>query len=644
MEINKFIIFFLFLSTFSLAQKSDSVKTYNLSEVVVTATRTAIPEIESASSISIIDSAQLANSNDFNVYDLLKSQYGLSTTQQGPLGSLSYVYLRGADPGDTKVLIDGIPVNMTNDPSNTFDFADLPIDNISRIEILRGPQSTLYGSDALAGVINIITNRGNGSPKFFISGEGGTYNTYKGIAGIDGSINKFNYSITASRTKSDGFSAASTIYGNTEKDGTENYNLSARLGYTASRNFNLNFYSRYIKGSSGLDQHGGLYGDDPTYIYNLEEQSYGADGHLSLFNGLWKQIYSVSFFRNVRQYAFDSTLYNPSSSTSIYDGNKIKLSWQNNISFVENNLITIGVEGEEENAVSTYFSNSSLYGDYTSLFPRSNARTAGIYLQDQLNFGNDFFASAGIRYDDHSRFGSVVTYRIAPAYIFRPTYTKFKASFGTAFKDPSLFYLFDPTYGNKDLKPEKSKGWDAGIEQYIWRSSLIAGINYFHTDFIDLFGSDENFKEININSAESKGWEFYLTAKPLESLNLSLNYTITNTKDKSLSSPDFGQQLLRRPRHKFAIDMGYKFFQRAGIAAEVIYIGQRDDKDYSFYPAQRIKLGGYSLVNLTGSYRFTDFIELYGKINNLFNKYYEDIFGFATPGLSVYGGVKLNIY
>ena len=643
MEIKKFLFVFLFISSYVFAQQPDSAKIYKLSDVVVTATRTAIHEVEAASSISIIDSASIANSHDLTVYELLKNQYGLSLTQQGPQGSLSYIYLRGSGPGDTQVLVDGIPMNMPNDPGNTFDFADLPVDNISRIEILRGPQSTLYGSNALGGVINIITKQGYGKPKFYLSGEGGAYNTYKGLLGLNGSLDKFNYSITASRLKSDGFSAASKIYGNSENDGTENYNISSRFGYNVSNNFDLNFYVRYINAKSSLDQHGGLYGDDPTYIYKLEESSYKAEGKLSLLGGKWQQIYGVSFFRNVRQYAFDSTLYNPFSSSSIYDGNNLKFEWQNNLSIFKNNLITLGIESEQEKAISTYFSSSAAYGNFASLFPQNQATTTGIYLQDQLQLRHEFFSSFGIRYDNHTRFGSVVTYRIAPAYVFWQTGTKIKATYGTAFKAPSLFYLFDPAYGNKDLKPEKSTGWDVGIEQYILEKDIIAGVNYFKTEFKDLFGTDNDFKTININSAESKGVEFYLTTKPVNNISVSLNYTLTETKDNSAGSIDYGHELLRRPKHKFGMSLDYGFLKNANAGIQVIYVGQREDKDFSFYPAKRVELGGYTIVNLSASYGLTNTFELYGRIDNLFDKYYEDILGFATPGLSAYGGIKLNL-
>ncbi|MHB8338992.1 MAG: TonB-dependent receptor plug domain-containing protein [Ignavibacteriaceae bacterium] len=634
-------VLILFFPILSVAQQRDSSKIFRMSEIVVTATRTKIPAIEAASSITVIDSTEIAALNKRSVFGLLKDQYGVSFTQQGAPGSLSYVYLRGADPGQTLVLLDGIALNMTNDPDNTYDFANLPVENIERIEILRGPQSTLYGSNALGGVINIITKEGSGKPKFFLSAEGGSYNSYNADAGFDGSLDKFNYSLTYSRFKSNGFSSASSKYGNTEKDGTSNYNISSRFGETFSSIFSLNFFAHFTKAQTALDQHGGFEGDDPTFVYNTEEQSYRTVGDLSLLGGIWDQTFSVSFYRNVRKYNFDSTLFNPASSNSLYDGNKIDLNWQNNLK-LSNNLISLGVDEEKEIAISDYFYNSSVYGNFNSIFPQNSATTFGIYIQDQLNEGKSFFSSFGVRYDKHSRFGSVITYRIAPAYVFWNTGTKIKATFGTGFKAPSLFYLFDPAYGNINLKPEKSIGWDVGVEQFLFQDKLDAGLNYFDNSFTDLFGFDNNFRTINVDKAETKGVEFYVSAKIINNLDLKFNYTYTDAKDLSNNSPDKNLPLLRQPKNKLGFNADYNFLEKANANIEIIYVGERDDKDFNQYPVPRVKLPDYTLVNLSASYNFTKVVQFYGRIDNLFNKYYEDVLGYATPGQSEYLGIKLN--
>ncbi len=646
MDKKKFLYIFLvinFIAANIFAQNIDSTKVYKMSEVVVTATKIKIPEIETASSITVIDSTEISRQANSNIFDLLQNQVGITYAREGAPGSLSYIYIRGANPGETLILIDGVDVNMPNDPDNTFDFANLPSDNIERIEVLRGPQSTLYGSNAMAGVINIITKQGFGAPKFFLSAEGGSYNSYKGLAGINGGNDSFNYSATLSRFKSDGFSSASSKYGNTEKDGTSNYNLSSRLGFNLLKDFDLNLFIRYSKANTALDQHGGAFGDDPTYVYNTEEYSYRAEGNLNLFKGFWDQTIGLSFFRNVRKYSFDSTLNNPASSNSIYDGNKIKFDWQNNLKFSNFNTLTFGLESETEKAISDYFYNSSAYGSFQSVFPNTSSTSTGIYIQDLINLRNQLFTSAGMRYDVHNRFGSVITYRIAPAFVIWGSGTKIKATFGTGFKSPSLFYLFDPVYGNKDLKPENSLGWDAGVEQYLFNPNFILGLNYFYNRFTNLFGFDNNFKTINIDKAETNGFEFYFKSILFTNLNFNFNYTYTNSKDESIGSPDNGLPLLRIPKNKFGININYSFSEKTNLNLELISVGTRDDKDFNTYPVQRVRLDKYSVVNLAASYLITDQIKIFGRIDNLFNTYYEEILGYATPGLSEYLGINLTV-
>ena len=636
-KLKLFVFVFLF-STFSFAQ-TDSAKIYTLSDVVVTATKTSTPLFELANSITVIDSVEIERKKNSNVLELLKTEYGLNITQQGSFGSLANVYTRGANTGHTLVLLDGIEINMPSDPGGTFDFGNLPVDNIERIEILRGPQSTLYGSDALAGVINIITKKGTGKPKFFLSTVGGSYNSYKGLAGLNGSYDFLNYSLTLSRFKTDGFSSASEETGNKEKDGSSSYSASSRLGAEITDDFDLNFIFRFTKADVDYDQFGGQFGDDPTYVYKLEESAFRTEGKYSAFNGFWEQTLGVSIFRNVRKYSNDAFVYD--ASRAFYDGRKLKIDWQNNFYLANTNTLILGVETEKEEAETEYYIFSQTF-PLESILPKSSSRTTGVYLQDQFKLEN-FFGTAGVRFDDHQRFGSTLTYRFAPAYIIWETGTKLKATIGTGFKAPSLYYLFDPSYGNPDLNPEKSIGWDAGIEQYLWDSKLIIGATYFENYFKDLFGFDENFRTININKAETRGVEFYFILNLLKEISTKGNFTYTDSKDKSMNSPDKDLPLLRRPKIKASYEVNYSFNDKANINGEIIYAGERDDKDFSQFPVQRVKLNGYSIVNLAASYKIFEFLQLYARVENLFDTDYEEVLGYATPGLSGYAGIKIGL-
>ncbi len=644
-----FLIFFffsIFLSCLTAQdfkiEKTDSSGLYRLSDVVVTATKIKTSTLELASSISVIDSAEIAEKNKITVLDLLRDEPGVDITQQGGPGMLASAYIRGGNNDQTLVLIDGVEANLPNDPVNTFDFSTLTTDDIQRIEILRGPQSTLYGSDALSGVINIITKRGIGKPKYFLSSEGGSYSTYKMNAGMNGSEGIISYNFNAGKFRSDGFSSASSKYGNTEKDGTTNYSADANVGLNVTQDFNLNFLYRYNKANTDYDQWGGQFGDDPTYVYKLNESIFRTEANTNFFGGKLNQKCGISYYKNVRKYSYDSTLYNPSSSNSFYDGNKLKFDLQNNLELSDKVKFILGLETENEKAYSEFFIYSFAF-PYASVQPSNSARTSSVYLENQMNINNSFFSSVGVRYDNHEKFGSQLTYRIAPAYFFEQTGTKIKATLGTGFKAPSIYYLYDPVYGNINLKPVTSIGWDVGIEQYFWHQQISLGLTYFDNSFKNLFALDKNLKTININKAKVNGLEFYSSINTVDNLRIKINYTYTNSKDESVNLLDSGLPLLRRPKNKVTLNLNYNILKNLNSDLEILYVGNRYDKNFSKYPAERIKLKSYTLVNIAATFRLIDMLKLYGRIENLLDTQYEEIYGFGTAGLSGYLGFKLNL-
>jgi len=654
----KFVtLFAVFLNTAftfgqtGIAQKTDSSGIYKLTDVVITATKTPTSTLELANSISTIDSSEIANKNSLNAFDALKNEYGMSFSQQGTKASVSNVYIRGANSSHTLVLIDGVEVNLPSDPSNFYNFFSLPTESINRIEVLRGPQSTLYGSNALAGVINIITAQGTGKPVSNISIEGGSYNTFKGTISSLGKLDKFNYSVALSRIKSDGYSAASEKYNTDminsyEKDGYQLDNINSILGYEFSDNFKTDFVIRYNKSSSDFDQSFGSpeFWDDPTYIFDQKEFFIRGQGKLNLLDNKWNQKFGLIYFSNVREYSFDTSAASAYSSWSNYDGKKYKADWQNDFQFFKNNLISAGVEFEIEEMASEYYLISSFNPpDYASIIPKEDVNTIGFFLQDQFKVGESFFGTVGIRIDENSQFGSAFTYRIAPAYMFWQTGTKLKATYGTGFKAPSLFYLYDPLYGNPDLDPEKSLGLDAGVEQFFWSEGFSFGATYFFNKFDSMFGFDPiTFKTVNINKAETNGVEIFTKAVIAQGFDVKANYTYTNAKDKSENTPDYDKKLVRRPEHKAGLFLSYSFTESTNANLEFIYVGEREEPDFVNYPS-RIIMSDYFLINLAAHYDLFSFLRLQGRVENLLDKQYEEIYGFGTAGFSVYGGIRLII-
>ncbi len=648
--ISKFrFLFFLFPILQVLAQQNsglnkDTSGVYKLSEVVITATRTNTNTLELANSITVIDSTEISNRNALVLSDLLKSEYGVGQTTFGSFGSLTTLNIRGANAGHTLVLIDGVEMNMPSDNQLVYDFGILPTESIEKIEILRGPQSTLYGSDAVAGVINITTRKGSGNGKLEVSAEGGSYSSSLFNSTLDGSVNKFNYLVSYTNKNSRGISSAGEKYGNTEKDGSNTNNFSSRLGYKLLNNLDLNFFFRYNKAENDLDQYGGLNGDDPSYIYNMDEFIGRFETDFNIFDELWHQKIGGSYLKNVRDYSFDSTsVINSSSSTSRYDGRKIKFDWQNDFNISKQYIVTFGVEAEREEVSTEFYSYSSIFGNYTSKIPETKVSTTGTYLQGQVKLFNSFFTTLGIRYDNHENFGGTFTYRIAPAYIFWSTGTKIKATVGTGFKAPSVFYLYDPVYGNPDLNPERNFGWDVGIEQYLWSDGISIGATYFNNHFSDMIGLDENFKSVNIDKAITEGVEVFLTAKVIPQLSVKSNFTYMTTENKSTNSSDYGMPLLRRPGHKISLLLMSNPIKKLNLNFETIFVGSRDDKMFTGFTSQKVKLNPYTLVNISANYYLFDFMKLFGRIENLFDVDYEEIYGFGTPGISAYGGVRFNI-
>ncbi|HUU51433.1 MAG TPA: TonB-dependent receptor [Candidatus Heimdallarchaeota archaeon] len=620
-------------------EKQDSLQ----HEVVVTANRVETSIKEVASSVTIITREQLAKTGKSQVLEALEEAIGLSTAQNGPPGSQATVFIRGANAEHTLVMIDGTEVNDPITPTRSFDMSLLLVDNIDRIEILRGPQSTLYGSDAMGGVINIITRQDTGKPKIHLSGNGGSYGTNSGIAEVSGSTSTVRYSAAAALFDTDGFSAASTKYkGNKEADGHRNLTLSGRVGFDLAANLSLDFSARRIDTETDLDNSGGDWGDDPNHV-----QRYGSLFLMSQARGLflrnrWEQKLQVSVVDYHRTSNNPVDESNPFlSEESEFKSKLWKLDWQNSLFLHKTNTLTFGVEHQREQGESWYRS-ESIFGPYESVFPRQKAHNTGLYVQDQLRFDERFFLTAGIRYDDHSLTESSTTYRIAPAYFIEHAGTKIKGTWGTGFKAPSLYQLYAPATlygpaGNENLKPEKSTGWDLGVEQNFLNNTLLLGLTYFSNTFEDLIDYDFTQGYINISKAHTQGAEVTFSARPLPDLSLFATYTRTEAKNTETD-----EYLLRRPKDKFTARLDWGFLGRANIHVSMIYVGEREDLYWLDWTPTPVTLESYTLLNAAGFYDVFESLELFLRLDNILNTDYETIKGYGTAGFSIYGGIKAH--
>lgn len=617
-----------------------------LEPVVVTATKLETPLREVASSVTVISAEEIENKQPNTVLDVLRSVPGLDVIRQGGLGQQTSIFLRGSNSMHTLVLVDGIEMNDPANPGRSFDFSTLGTDNIERIEIVRGPGSTLYGSDALGGVINIITRKGSGKPKVNLFAEYGSFETHEEKLSVSGGNELVNYSLVASFLESNGISAAAKRYGNQERDGYDRTSVSSRIGLTPTDNFDVDFFLRYIDAEADLDTFAGPFGDDPNNTFDSESLFLRLQGRLMLLNDRWEQKLGFSLSDYDRENRDGTDPSHPfDSSMTTYDSRLYKGDWQHNLYLHPTNTLTVGLEYEKEEAsgTSVYIYADPLWNT-NDRFDKATAETYGYYIQDEIRLWRDFITTAGLRVDDHEEFGARMTYRITSSYLFRPTGTRIKGTFGTAFKAPTLAQLYEnSTYvlGNPDLAPEKSRGWDIGLEQQLWNDRVLLSATYFENHFEDLintFYSMTSFKYEyeNIDEAQTKGLELTASVRPVDDLTLSASYTYTDTENRNT-----GEQLLRRPRHKYNLNVNYRFLDRGNANLDIFYFGERDDLDLYNW-SQTKTLAGYTVVNLALSYEVNPHLRIHGRVENLFDEDYEETNGFGSPGIAGYAGASIT--
>lgn len=611
-------------------------------EIVVTANRVETAKKEVASSITVITREQLEVTQRTTVMEALEDVLALTTTQNGPPGSASSVLIRGANSEHTLVMIDGIELNDPITPARSFDMSLLLVENVDRIEIIRGPQSTLYGSDAMGGIINIITRQTRGKPEFHLSTFGGSYGTYSGNAEVSGSSDMVRYALAATVYGTNGFSAASTAYeGNEEVDGYRNLSVSGRLGFELSESLSLDLSLRRIDTRTDIDNFGGDYGDDPNHIQEYDAFYIMGQVRGRFLQNRWEQKLSVALvdYKRTQENPVDE-LSPFSSEASEFKSKLGKIGWQNNLYLHDTNTLTFGLDYQQEQGESWYRS-ESIFGPYESIFPLQKAHNLGLFLQDQVKVAGQFFLTAGLRYDNHSRAESALTYRIAPVYFIDKTGTKLKATLGTGFKVPSLYQLYAPgtffgPVGNEALKPEKSTGWDVGIEQYLIEDRLMLGFTYFAMRFEDLIDFDSLQGYINIKKATTKGAEVTFEARTTNGLSILATYTRTEAKDR-----DTDEYLLRRPKDKFTVRLNMSLLERANASLSLIHVGKRDDLFWIGWTPTRVIMESYTLFHAAGAYDILEYLQAFIRLDNILNAQYETVKGYGTPGFSVYGGIKL---
>jgi vitamin B12 transporter len=637
----------------SVLSAETTEKEENLEDVFVTATRTEQDFGKlGGSSVSLVDFETIDAKKQFTLADVLKGIPGIDINSYSGMGSLTSVYMRGADSKNTLVLIDGMMFNDPADPNRGANIENITTDAIERIEVVRGPMSVLYGSNATAGVINIITKKGSGKPSVSASLEGGSYNTLKYNGALFGTVERFNYSLIGAKTDTRGFSSANDENndiphgGNTsEKDGWENKSLYGKFGYDFNRDFDITANFLVLDSRLDLDEwyydsfsYNGYAGDRFAYdaFWNLVPEPDGSKKKKTERDQAAGKIKIHNVFFNRRldsQLSFQASehkaeeFHNDGYEEGEYTGKSREWAWQGGVDPAASHMLDFGLNFYEEEMTQ----NST----WTTISDKSSD-TRSLWLQDELFLLDNLVLIAGARYDDHDKFGGKTTYRAAPAYYWNNT--TLKASFGTGFRSPSLFELYS-SYGNENLKPEKSMGWDAGLEQALFNQKAKAGITYFSTVFEDRIGTHPAtwlYDQLE-GETKTKGIEAFIACQLLPDLDLTLDYTYTDTEDPE------GERLARRPYHKIHLNAKYKVFEKALMNLDAFRVGERDE-DFAMDKDGNVvnSLDAYTLVNLSAQYKLTDHVNVHARVDNLFDEFYENVWSFATPGRSGYVGMKLT--
>jgi vitamin B12 transporter len=634
------------------AANSPSVKTAaTLSEVVITANRVDVPVQDVTSSSTVITAKDMEQKQTGTVMDAIQGVPGIDIAQAGNPGETSFVYIRGNDSENTLVLLDGIPLNDPVGAPFDYEYLDgLSLDGVKQIEVIRGPQSTLWGSNAIGGVINIIPQSGPAPLGGSALVEGGSYGTsHEAVAAQGGAIGGY-FNFDASHFKSAGFpalnikgldandSALESPTAGSVNNGDDNNTASLRLGSNLTSNLDEKVFIRYSQSNTSLDAYNDNFvlADDPAY-FALQKQ-FMVDSHSDwkLLGGNWEQQLNVSFSDDNRIYTATANSYNTYYANGNYDGQTAQVNWQNTIRLAKEETIILGIQGQEQWASENYTSGDTVNGpNLSDSTPVTNVQDGSGFAESQSSIEDRLFFNLGGRWENNSQFGIHTTYQAGLAYFVPGLETKLKANYGTGFLAPSLYQLYDPTYGNPDLQPETSLGYDFGFEQPIGGKNFInVGADYFDNDLTNLITYDPTtFRGINIGQARTYGVESFVEFNGIQNLSLKGSYTYDDAQDLTNNRP-----LYRRPQNKANGDMDYQWGS-LGLGTSLIYTGNSLDTDFYGNP---VTLPSYFLVNLRASYQVNSQVKVFARVDNLFNQWYEEEYGYSTPGLSVYGGTKVS--
>lgn len=609
-----------------LAASGTAIAAADETVIVITATGNATPLSETAPSTTIISRSEIARRQYQTVAEALGHIPGMHVASNGGIGQPASLFIRGSNSNHVLVMVDGVKINDATTPNGAFDFANLMTDAIERIEVVRGPQSTLYGSDAIGGVVNIITGKGStGSP---VSGAialaGGSRNTFKEAATLTGGARQASYQLSVANIGTDGETVSTPDYQQSpiDNDGYRNTTLTAGGEFRPLEELQLEFNGQFIDANTEFDASAD---ESPIPETDLQSWFLQAAAESRLLEGEWRSRLQFSRSSTVRETLFD---FFGSPASSDFDSKRNEAEWRNDLYSLENHTFTAGFKWEQEHALTT--------SDFSA--SDHQATTRSFYLQDQFSFSGALFGSIGIRHDNHSGFGGETTWRIAPVYLLQESNTRLRASYGTAFRAPSLFQLYDAFSGNPDLEAETSKGAELGFDQQLLDSRLSLGATLFYNAMDNIVDfNNTTFRYYNVSDVTSMGVESFVSYRFNAAASARLDHTWLETEDGD------GEALLRRPKNAFNLALNYDPSARLSFSGVLHYVGERADNIRGAYPVARTRLGGYTTIDLAARYHLNQRWSLEGKIVNLTDKQYQPVHGYAGSGFGAFVGIKVKI-
>jgi len=594
---------------------------YRVPEIVVSATRIASTVATSPDDISIVTREEIDNMQAGSVADVLETVPGVIVSRTGQPGGQTSAFLRGANSGHTLVLIDGVRVN--NAFNGRFDFVDLPVDNVERIEIVRGPQSTRYGSDALGGVINIVTKRRAAETGGSVSLEVGSNDSLRTRGAVAGSVGRFGFSAEASSFDTDN-----------ERPNSAFHAVGGSFGASWQANERLEFS---LSGSHRESQAGtpnDVFTNDP----NDETHDNASLGTLALHAvpvPWWDARLSLS--AGHERVKFDGPEPNPPyyagdlATDTISDSQRADL--QNVFTVAPGHRAFLGLSYDR---TPTTYTSESAFGP-TDL---DRTVTAGaISGQYDYSPAKCLTASLGGRVDDFSTFGTHATWRAGARYTMQGPGTILRANVGTGFKAPTVADLYYPGFSNPDLEPEESTGWDLGVEQPLLGGRLQVAATWFRNDFDNLIAySTASFRPENIAEARTAGLEASVQWVPTAALTVSASYLWLETAEDLAT----GDRLLRRPEHSGSVVANYRFPRWVQLDTSVRFAGSSPDKNFTTFPAEDVTNDGYAKWDVGVTVTPWPRVSLVARVENLLDESYEEAYGFPALGRTIWGGATVR--